>query len=872
MSVSMTTPALKSKTELRLRLFDGGWTPLANLFKHPIVSWTKLEVTGDLIKSWDREGKTQSTGLRLDNGAIAFDWDVDTPRAVNLYRDACEAFPWLAGSLKRTGKGDKELWVLRCEVVFNRIATSKFKNPDPKKGPLLLEIFGDSKRQIGAFGPHSEGVEYTWHLNDDGTPRSPETVPLDNVEIITERQVWEVLDWTQQWLVDAGFEVLSAEGAGETTPHDEFTITDDMVFNPDESFGSEVSYAELCAICPTRISGSWLEGPSATNREKCIANFPDRYGGLSIHDFETGTTHHEKRFGPEEVARKAKEIGSALEALREQYGISAFFATPIPQKPELLVDMSNPDVTVEALGDILSECGNIYDRAGPVQVVYDQSRGRHVAQKIIADGLIPIAHRYCRPVTWKKLTKAEISNGDVEPKLTNAKIPKDLANMYLAPTTSWGLPPLNGISSAPLLREDGTILSTEGYDTASGIFLENLPDTSAVPENPTRAEADAALLVLRELFKTFPFADAEMVFDEALGAQVVDLRKPPGSDESGCLNALMTAVCRASLHLAPAVLINAPLNSGAGTGKGKIVRCITTIAFGHEIHAITAGGDMKETDKRIATESHEGSPALFLDNVNRTVVRSNQLASFITERPSRVRLLGKSETVELNASTFIILTGNALAITEDLVRRFIVFRLDAHIENPESRSFKTDPLDEAKERRVEFLNAALTIFRWGRLNPDLRSGKPLGSFEPWCRWVRDPLLALGCTDPVDRIREGRDNDPGRQDLIYLFNKWWDHHGNKRMLARDLHDSIQELLDPTSPNQTRTRQNIAYRLNQLDSMRIGGFEFICNSGKAKWGPKTYTLKRYDELGELMVPDGPLDVEQSRLESQLTGQGR
>ena len=49
---------------------------------------------------------------------------------------------------------------------------------------------------------------------------------------------------------------------------------------------------------------------------------------------------------------------------------------------------------------------------------------------------------------------------------------------------------------------------------------------------------------------------------------VVDISHPPGKDESAFLVALLTAVCRPSLHLAPGVLVRAAAMSGAGAGKG----------------------------------------------------------------------------------------------------------------------------------------------------------------------------------------------------------------------------------------------------------------------------------------------------------------
>ena len=117
----------------------------------------------------------------------------------------------------------------------------------------------------------------------------------------------------------------------------------------------------------------------------------------------------------------------------------------------------------------------------------------------------------------------------------------------------WQLPPLNGIASAPMLREDGTIGSAQGYDITTGMWLENVPDmASLVPERPTDEDARSALHYIRETFKTFCFADAETMLDPNSEVAVVNTAKPPGKDESAFLTALLTAVCRPSLYLAPA--------------------------------------------------------------------------------------------------------------------------------------------------------------------------------------------------------------------------------------------------------------------------------------------------------------------------------
>ena len=349
-----------------------------------------------------------------------------------------------------------------------------------------------------------------------------------------------------------------------------------------------------------------------------------------------------------------------------------------------MVENCNPDQTVAALRDILAGAGGLYDRGVPVRLAFDQIQRGTVAQIMTPDALVLMAHTICRPYVLKAGQDGTIAEVD-------ARLPRSLAVMYLDWRGEWRLPPLNGIASAPLLQDDGTINSTQGYDLATGMWCENVPDlTGLVPERPTKDDAAAALRLIRETFKTFCFADAETIEPAAGGVATVDTSKAPGRDESSFLVALLTAVCRPSLHLAPGVLLRAAPVSGAGAGKGLLARCICIIAFGREPHAVTAGANAEELEKRIAAELIEGSPALFLDNLNNTAFRSDLLASAITERPARVRLLGRSQMVPLNASAFVILTGNGLTVSEDLARRFVAVDFDARTEDPEVRPFATE--------------------------------------------------------------------------------------------------------------------------------------------------------------------------------------
>src|SRR5262245_50936902 len=226
--------------------------------------------------------------------------------------------------------------------------------------------------------------------------------------------------------------------------------------------------------------------------------------------------------------------------------------------------------------------------------------------------------------------------------------------------------------------------------------------------------------------------------------------------------------------------------------------------------------------------------------MNNVILKSDILASAITERPARVRLLGKSQMMSLNATAMVILTGNGLTVSEDLARRFIAVDLDPGTEDPEARRFTTNIRIDVAENRAQLLAAALTIWRWGRVGPALPAGQALGSFEQWCLWVRDPLLALGCKDPAERVGEAKERDGRRQMVTDLFRMWWMKHGNKPMPVADLADEIKSIIDP----QRRGRQFQASTLAKLDNTRLAGFILTRQAPAGHWGVATYALEKVE----------------------------
>jgi hypothetical protein len=374
---------------------------------------------------------------------------------------------------------------------------------------------------------------------------------------------------------------------------------------------------------------------------------------------------------------------------------------PLLRKPDLMVRPHDLPTTVHQLAKLIAASGLVYDRARPVRVVPGDGRLPRVI-RLITESIVLLTHELARPVEL---------NLDYKP---TAKTLRDrVARLYLA-LDDWGVPHLKGITTAPVLSADGAVRAVEGYDPGSGLWCTDLPELQ-VPDAPTLAEAQAALRTIRKAFATFPFADAPMRGPtEANPVPVIDTTAPPGHDESAFLAAIFTAVCRSSLPLAPGLLISAPMITGAGTGKGLLVRAICEIAYGLAPRAITAGADVAELEKRLGAVLIEANQVVFIDNVNSTALKSDLLACVLTEPQVDMRPLGTSRQLPLCPNAFVALTGNGLSLSEDLARRFLVVQLDPRMADPEARRFQPGFLKGIAARRSELLAAVLTIWRWGR--------------------------------------------------------------------------------------------------------------------------------------------------------------
>ena len=218
--------------------------------------------------------------------------------------------------------------------------------------------------------------------------------------------------------------------------------------------------------------------------------------------------------------------------------------------------------------------------------------------------------------------------------------------------------------------------------------------------------------------------------------------------------------------------------------------------------------------------------------------------------------MGQTKMVPLHVCTFIGITGNGVEIAEDMARRLLNTRLDAKMENPEERKFRPGFLDDILAQRPSLLSDLLTIWRWGRQNPGvLEAGRPLGSYETWAQWVRDPLLTLGLRDPVERIAEIKANDPKRRALVELFDLWHKKHKEEPVRAAQLDPEVIQLIDIRARKKDDgslqySRQRVARFLTQRAGTRVGGY--VLTQGKE--GPESKEIAVYTLVRNTPEPAG------------------
>ena len=343
-----------------------------------------------------------------------------------------------------------------------------------------------------------------------------------------------------------------------------------------------------------------------------------------------------------------------------------------------------------------------------------------------------------RLVTFQKLSGRRLKIIDC---------PARVADFYLSRTGSRRLPVLVGTVFTPFLRDDGSVVETDGYDIATGLYLLSSESWLPVPDAPTKHDALAALGVLMEPFNQFPWC------------KPVDL--------SVHLAALFTIVQRRLLSTAPLFSFSAPMQR---SGKSMLADSISILGTGHPAPCQTVSSESEEFRKVVFASLYEGHLVINLDNIERPLA-SPHLSIALTQATYSDRPLGQSSTVHLPTRMVWLATGCNLSFRGDLAVRTLLCHIDAHSENPEEREFKIPDLSEyLKKNRPQLVQAVLTVLRAYHIaGRPVQNIKNWGGFDEWSRAIRAPLVWLGLPDPADTREATIHDDPDRDASVVLLH-------------------------------------------------------------------------------------------------------
>jgi putative DNA primase/helicase len=403
-----------------------------------------------------------------------------------------------------------------------------------------------------------------------------------------------------------------------------------------------------------------------------------------------------------------------------------------------------------------------------------------------------------KSATWQRFDKRSSEYVRIDP-------PRPVASQILDMADHWPFPPLSGIIQCPTLRRDGTLLDTEGYDEATGLFLISGIKMPVVADQPSRADALAALDLLLGLLAEFPF-DGD-------------------ASRSVALSMLMTPELRGAMSVTPMHLIKAP---APGTGKSYLADCASMIATGDRCAVEAASPNTEETEKRLIGSALDGHPIIALDNC-RDILEGDFLCQ-ITERPLlKLRALGKSTKYRIPNTFTFFANGNNVTVAEDMVRRTIACTMDANLETPEGRKFKMNPLAMINLDRGKYVAAILTIARAYLVADRPNPLPPLSSFEEWSHLVREPLVWLGCADPVQTMSALRQADPKAGERHSVFAAWKSEIG----VGRNRACRTSELIEVAA-----SRPKLQEALLTIAPQRFGGEQKINPQALGIW------LARYE----------------------------
>jgi len=258
-----------------------------------------------------------------------------------------------------------------------------------------------------------------------------------------------------------------------------------------------------------------------------------------------------------------------------------------------LRDISND--ALRALQDT-NDPPELFARSGMMVAVIRDEKQRQVIAEV---GIDALCGRLARCADYFKMSPKGEEYDCAPP-------PGVVKDILALPPGDWMFQSLDAVTEIPILRPDGSILDTYGYDPATQLYYTPDPNLRipALVNEPSSDHRQIALDTINNAVGEFPYAD-DASYANTLAAMLTPIIKP-------AINAP-----------APLGLFDAPQ---AGTGKSLLCDLIAIIATGRAGEMFSPPKDEDEWRKVITTALMTGMSVVILDNVTRPLESGDPVA------------------------------------------------------------------------------------------------------------------------------------------------------------------------------------------------------------------------------------------------------
>lgn len=430
------------------------------------------------------------------------------------------------------------------------------------------------------------------------------------------------------------------------------------------------------------------------------------------------------------------------------------------------VEVTNEAEAYETLRDLIGspQLPQIYRRGGTLCDVDTTTEGDSGDTRLVARVMTP---EYLRSYFGDHLDTFSVDQKTLKPGRALVQI-QTCKTLLARKESDWrGVPVLRGIVTTPVLRPDGTLLQTPGFDPTTGLYYFRRIELPTIPERPDAEAIAWAAKFISLVLCDFPF-------------------KAP-SDRAQYIGALCSPLIR---HYAPgptpALVISA---SAPGSGKSLLTEIFDRL---YSVGELTWTDSDAELRKSITSKLIEGGePVVTFDNFpNGGTIKSPVLAQLLTAKTWGDRKLGTNSTVKVPNDALWIINGNNLRTGADQARRTLWCRLDPPYANPELRdNFTMGDLGiwlKDPEHVADLLGALLVLVTaWAQAGAP-KSPVRMGGYSHWAS-VTGGLLAHAGVDGWLADREETMIRMDREASAWAtFYEAWEHvFKDRRVAVREL---------------------------------------------------------------------------------------